>query len=123
MLSEIIITNISGVLINYDDLNDTDIKIATNIIDKLNAKYLKSQKLITFSYNISSFYGEGYENSVIGFNRNNEVFVKFRNNKIGVATTVCHELLHTYFNNDDASHEVLYDVASKSVCFDEVKNE
>ena len=117
------VENVGNVTINFTDLNEEEIKIANNLILSMKDIYLLPQKSITFSHNISDFYGDGYNENTTAFYRKGNIYIKWRNNTGDVAVSVCHEALHHFTKNNGESHKIVYDVSEYLTCFEETKDD
>ena len=111
-----------NVTIDFSDLNEDQIKIATKIVRSVKNQYLVKQKSITFTNNLSNYYNsqenEEYEGKLLGFNRlGGRNYVLYRDNEIQLRNTLCHELLHTYLMRDELSHDIVYDLSSYLPCY------
>lgn len=103
--------------LNIEELKLSEQKLILNIIDEVQPIYMKTQKSITFTHNISK-YSLSYNNlDTAGFNLNKNIYIEFVNNEEIMKEVICHELLHSFFRFDDYSHSIIYDLGEQKVCF------
>lgn len=100
----------------FDGLTLQEQKNIKNMIMEINPLYSKLQHNITFTKNISKYY---LKEQLNGFNdgKGNSV-IQYRDDLIATKITLCHELLHSYFKLDEASHDIIYSLSRKLVCYD-----
>jgi hypothetical protein len=131
LFSQFYIKQDKQVIINYNDLNESQREISENIIKDLKPEYLNVQKSITFTNNLSNYYKKrfyqsqkdyNYElNILLGFNTNRDIYVLYSEDTFELKAILCHELLHSYFDKTVQSHNVIYDLDIFLVCYNSTK--
>jgi len=102
--------------INVSELNEEEQEIAKDLIGGLDGRYLKLQRSIRFTRNLSQY--RNMTKPLLGFNRKKgEIYIKYTTRGNEMERTLCHELLHTYIFSNNETHEVVKDLAGKGVCY------
>ena len=118
--------------INYT-LNTTELDISErvqieNIFSQINPLYLQGQRKLLFTKNITKYLSlseitknerEGY--ITMGFNYGypkGNIIIEYVKDEEILKEFICHELLHTFMKLDDKTHEIVYDLGRKKVCFE-----
>ncbi|MEK6880332.1 MAG: hypothetical protein AABY22_12020 [Nanoarchaeota archaeon] len=99
---------------NFSSVSISEQNKVNKILRDINPIYLKSQKSITLTYNLS-----GNSSSItFGINKNNgEIYILANRDIMSIRRTLCHELLHTYFKYTEEAHDIIRDLAEKEVCY------
>lgn len=111
-----------GIKVNLSGLEYNEQLKVKEILSQVNPLYLKEQESIHFVKDIDRHWDEfGGNNSkyIDGFNfKRGTIYVKHKSFlKSEMKDTICHELLHSYFFPGKVSHEIIYDLAKKGVCY------
>jgi hypothetical protein len=102
------------VIINYDNLNEQEKQIASEIIKDLKFEYLQTAKSITFTKDKEKVkIGKKY---AWGKNFNREILVLYTGDKKFDADTTCHELIHNLIKTYDYEF-FAQDLAKEMICF------
>jgi len=120
IVSEIYPNKTWNVTINYDDLTPEETRIAENMISAIKPEYLAHQRSITFTHNLSKFSNDEDVETYAGYNYLGHNYILWSDWETSMKITVCHELLHTFMWRDELTHEVVYDLGEKLVCFKEI---
>ena len=110
-------------VINYDDLNESEIEIVNSWIYELKTEYYNLGKSITFTKNQSVVmkHYNGDSTSLCGLNLDNGEKIYVYYNCVNPKKTLCHELLHSIFGTEllekETEQRFVYDLANYYVCY------
>ena len=95
--------------ISFIGLNEKEIKKISKIMDKVKDEYLSAQKGIKFVKEMNE--SDMDEENIVGLNINNGMSIKieYTKNLNYLRKRICHELLHSFFYNDDEKEEYIID--------------
>lgn len=109
-------------VVDYGDLNELQSLIASDAVSTIKPIYLPYIKEIYFVTNYSVIYKKhnGFDSGRYnGMNYDNGViYVEYQEDTNYLREILCHEILHSYFNNDFVAHEIIYDLGEQQVCYD-----
>ena len=106
-----------------EGINETMKDNFIEVLEDLNPLYLEKNKNITLTLNVSEYTDCGDKETIFGgcnLGNGKSIIVKHDFHEATLRDTICHELLHSYFNNDWGdliNHKIIYDMAKKHVCF------
>lgn len=110
--------------IDVSNLTTEEAEIALKITSEVNPLYLKGHESIAFVHNVeqveeevtgNEFDKDGY--MLLGFNYKGRVYVGYSRDIHEMRSTLCHEILHTYFKGGETTHEIIRDLEDKDVCY------
>lgn len=111
---------------NYSDLNETQIEHVNLIMSNIKSEYLKNQKKITFTNNITKLYKPFYltkeqateeAENLLGYNMRKSIIIKYDDDDALLIKVICHELLHSFLYSSDDAHVIIYDIDDYFTCY------
>jgi hypothetical protein len=118
--------NITNFTIKVINLSEKEVYDLNKIFKDIKPIYLQGQKSITITNNLTSlienrfdfmFDNESEILEVAGFNYGDDIYIEYSHNNKWIKEVICHELLHTYFINNEVTHKIIYDIGKTEVCF------
>lgn len=115
---------------NFSELNQSEAKFVSDIMEELNPLYLIPQKEIHFVHNITPYCedaskeGSTIDCGGINYFGSGIMYILYYEDVDWIRESTCHELLHTVmlnpFSNDpyeDPLHALVYQMAENQICF------
>jgi hypothetical protein len=105
------------------NLTTAQISKINNHMSQLKPEYLKKQDKIIFVRDLENHcYGGNSCEGLGGYNlgKGSKIVIEYTNYDYEMKMRICHELLHTYMDLGDITHEVVYDLGYQLPCFKKI---